>query len=215
MSPSRATRRGLIGGAFALTVSGRALAAGVADPQADDMALGSAKAKVTVIEYASVGCPHCAKWANEVFPAFKTKYVDTGKVRYVLRELITGEPRLATAGFLLARCAGPAKYFQVVEAVFARQDAIFNGSVTPAAALGAIATSVGISDDAFKACLSDQAGLDALNARNARHGNQDGVASTPIFFVNGKRIEGEQSLAQLDAAIAAAMPRPVRRRRRR
>src|SRR5260370_34178229 len=71
-----------------------------------DMSLGSPNAKVTVIEYASLGCPICAKWNNEVFPDFKAKYVDTGKVHYVLREFLTGDAPIAAAGFLLARCAG-------------------------------------------------------------------------------------------------------------
>src|SRR5690606_7904485 len=82
-----------------------------------DMAIGPAKAKVTVIEYASVTCSHCADWSTNVFPAFKQKFVDTGRVRFVLRELPTQPPELATAGFLVARCAGPAKYFTVVDAL--------------------------------------------------------------------------------------------------
>ena len=84
-----------------------------------DMSLGNPNAKVTVIEYASLGCPICAKWNNDIFPAFKTKYIDTGKVRYVLKEMLTGDEPVAAAGFLLARCAGKDKYFQVVDAVFA------------------------------------------------------------------------------------------------
>src|SRR5215469_13778378 len=83
-----------------------------------DMSLGNPQAKVTVIEYASLGCPICAKWNNDNFAAFKAKYVDTGKVHYVLREMRTGDAPVAAAGFLLARCVGKDKYFQVVDAVF-------------------------------------------------------------------------------------------------
>jgi protein-disulfide isomerase len=204
-----ATRRSLlVGAALAVALGGRARAA-ITDPQPDDMALGRPRAPVTVIEYASVGCPHCAKWANEVFPQFKKRFIDTGKVRFVLREAITGQPMLATAGFMLARCAPASKYFDVVDGVFARQADIFDGKVTAAAALGQVAAAVGMSDAAFHACIDNQAGLDALNARNQRHAAQDGVDSTPTFFVNGKRLDGEQTLPELAAAIAAA-----RRRRR-
>ncbi len=207
MSLAPATRRSLlVAGAVALAVGSTARAA-VTDPQPDDMALGRPHAPVTVIEYASVGCPHCAAWANEVFPAFKKRFVDTGKVRFVLREAITGQAMLATAGFMLARCAPPGKYFDVVDAIFARQADIFAGKVTPAAALGQVAASVGMSDAAFHACIENQAGLDALNARNQRHASRDGVDSTPTFFVNGKRLDGEQTLPELAAAIAAASRR--------
>ena len=88
----------------------------------DDMDLGSKDAKITVVEYASVGCPICAKWQKEVYPAFKAKYVDTGKVRYVFREMLVGgneEVTVASAGFLVARCAGRDKYFAVNDAIFA------------------------------------------------------------------------------------------------
>src|SRR5665213_1004091 len=105
--------------ASALIASGARAASRGTDP---DMALGSLRAPVTVIEYASVGCPHCAVWARTVFPAFKKKYINTGKVRFVFREMLTGDPALAAAGFLVARCAAPAKYFQVVDAIFADQD---------------------------------------------------------------------------------------------
>src|SRR5439155_2600770 len=92
---------------------------------ADDMTMGSPNAKVTMIEYASVSCPHCARFATEVFPAFKAKYIDTGQVRYVAREALTGDPAIAAAGFLTARCAGKDKYFQVVDAIYRAQPEIF------------------------------------------------------------------------------------------
>jgi protein-disulfide isomerase len=200
------TRRTLVALALALPSARAAFAAAfdVAAPQADDMALGSPMARVTVIEYASAGCPHCANWANDVFPAFKARYIDTGKARFVLREVITGQPTVATAGFMLARCAPAEKYFDVVDRVFARQADIFEGKVSAGDALGAVANSVGMSDEAFEACLTDQANLDAVNARSERHATQDGVDTTPTFFVGAKRLDGEQTLDRLAAAIAAA-----------
>ena len=93
-----------------------------------DMALGSPQASVIVVEYASTGCPICAHWATEVWPAFKAKHIDTGRVRFVYREMLVGdqtEESTAAAGFVLARCAGADKYFTVIDALYRRQAAIF------------------------------------------------------------------------------------------
>jgi len=174
--------------------------AGVMDPEPGDMALGRASARVTVIEYASVGCPHCAEWRHDVFPALKAKYIDTGRMRFVVREMITGDATIATAGFMLARCAGPAKYFQVVDAVYARQPEMWGKTANAGAVLGEIAKSAGMTEDAYEACIDDQKGLDALNARVALH-NKDKVDSTPTFFVNGKRYDEPLTLAQVAAAF--------------
>src|SRR5262249_49739859 len=141
----------------------------------DDLYLGSARAPVTVIEYASLGCPHCAAWAIEVFPKFRARYIDTGKVRFGIREMLTGNPTLAAAGFLLARCAGPARYFQVVDAVFHGQEAMFEsgGAHDP---LLKIAKDAGLSEERFDACLKDEAAIQALDAREKR-AEADGVDS--------------------------------------
>jgi len=175
-------------------------AAGVMDPEPGDMGLGSAKARVTVIEYASVGCPHCAVWSHDVFPTIKARYIDTGRVRFVMREMITGDPTIATAGFMLARCAGPMKYFAVVDQVYSRQGEMWGKAANAGAVLGEIAKSVGMSEPDFEACIDDQKGLDALNARVAAHG-KDGVSSTPTFFVNGKRYDEPLTLAQMAEAV--------------
>ena len=174
--------------------------AGVMDPEPGDMGLGSASARVTVIEYASVGCPHCAEWRHDVFPALKAKYIDAGRMRFVVREMITGDATIATAGFMLARCAGPEKYFQVVDEVYARQPLMWGKAANAGAVLGEIAKAAGMTEDAYEACIDDQKGLDALNARVALH-NKDGVNSTPTFFVNGKRYDEPLTLAQVAAAL--------------
>lgn len=203
------TRRRWLGGAL-----GGALALAAAPAWArriklepDDMAMGNPRARVTVVEYASVGCPHCAKWSNEVFPAFKARFIDTGKVRFVMRECLTGDPDLAAAGFMIARCAGPAKYFDVVENVFKHQDEIRQPGEAGASLLHDIGVSAGLSDTAYQACLSDKAGFDAVQARSERHADVDKVDSTPTFEINGARIEGYKSLDDLAAAIAAARHR--------
>ena len=186
--------------AFALAALAGSARAAVPAHEPDDMALGSPKAPVTVIEYASVGCPHCAVWNHDVFPTIKARYIDTGRVRFVMREMITGDPTIATAGFMLARCAGPMKYFAVVDQVYSRQGEMWGKTANAGAVLGEIAKSVGMSEPDFEACIDDQKGLDALNARVAAHG-KDGVSSTPTFFVNGKRLDEPLTLAQLAAAV--------------
>ncbi len=115
----------------------------------DDMDLGNAQAKLTVVEYASVGCPVCAKWQKEVYPAFKAKYIDTNKAHYVFRERLVGQgPEIAVAasGFLLARCAGKDKYFAVNDAIFKNQEQAFQA---PRETLIDIAKSVGMTEDGF------------------------------------------------------------------
>ena len=174
---------------------------------ADEMSLGSPTAKVTVIEYASVACPICARFDIEVFQDFKKKYVDTGKVRYVAREALTGNQALAASGFLLARCAGKDKYFQVTDAVYRAQEQIYEPgteSVQPGVArdvLGKIAQEVGLSDDQMNKCINDETAIKSLNDRVERLARKDDVEATPTFFVNGKKYEGYQSLAQLDTII--------------
>nr|WP_295113263.1 DsbA family protein [uncultured Caulobacter sp.] len=173
---------------------------------ADDMTLGNPNAKVTVVEYASVACPHCAKWNEEVFPAFKAKYIDTGKVNYVAREALTGEPTLANAGAMLARCAGKDKYFQVTDALYQAQASIFQtGDIR--GELLTIARAAGMSEDQFNSCLSDEnAAKSAQRLEKLMKDNK--IQGTPTFVVNGKKIGGEEggeaTLAQLDAAIAEA-----------
>jgi protein-disulfide isomerase len=172
---------------------------------ADDMAIGNPKAPVTVIEYASVSCPHCGDWNNGVFPDFKAKYIDTGKVHYVTREALTGDPAIAAAGFLTARCAGRDKYFQVTEAVYRAQPQMISGQ--PHDILLNIARSVGLSDAQFEACISDKAAQTALNARWEHYMRDDHVNSTPTFFINGKRYEGEMPMAKMDEAVSDAAKR--------
>lgn len=174
---------------------------------ADDMSMGSTSAPVTMIEYASVSCPHCAAFNNDVFPAFKKKYVDTGKVRYVAREALTSDPSIAAAGFLTARCAGKAKYFQVTDAIYHSQPQMFAGG-DPHAVLLNIARSAGMTDAQFDKCIGDEQAMNALNARWERYVRDDHINATPTFVINGKVYDkGEMSLPDLDAAVAEAMKR--------
>jgi protein-disulfide isomerase len=167
----------------------------------DDMVLGNATAPVTVIEYASVACPVCATFNNDSFPAFKTKYIDTGQVKYVFREILAHDPHLAAAGFLLARCAGPDKYFAVTDAIFRDQDRIESDI---AGGLSRVAKSVGLSQKQLDACLADTKAIDALNTRTDKNSKEGQITGTPTFDINGARIESLPSMADLDKAIANA-----------
>jgi protein-disulfide isomerase len=174
---------------------------------ADDMSLGNPNSKVTVIEYASASCVHCGRWNNEVFPAFKAKYIDTGKVNYVYREFLTPPEQVAAASFLLARCAGKDKYFSVIDSVYHSQEEMFTTGDYRGVLLR-IAQSAGLNEEQFNSCVSDEKAIKALNARVEKYQADAKITGTPTFVINGKKAGGddggEQTIAQLDAAIAAA-----------
>ena len=199
MSPL--TRRAALAIAAAFA-AGSVMAAPAALP--DDMSLGNPKARIHVIEYASLSCPHCAHFNETVFAGFKTRWVDTGKARYTLKEMLTAPEQVAAAGALLARCAGPAKYFKVVDEVFRSQPRWADGKIK--SVLMEIASANGVSADQFNACMQDQAALDALTLRAKRAFEVDGVDSTPTVFVNGVKLNPlPQSPAEMDAAIAKVL----------
>ncbi|MFC3068591.1 thioredoxin domain-containing protein [Phenylobacterium soli] len=166
-----------------------------------DMSLGDPKAKVQVTEYASAACPHCAHFDETVFPAFKAKYVDTGKVHYTLKEFLTAPPEVAAAGFLVARCGGPAKYFPILHDVFASQSQWRTGDIGPILIQAGVKN--GLAEKQVESCLTDQAALDALNGRVTAAMDKDKIDSTPTLVVNGKKLEAVD-LASLEAAIAEA-----------
>ena len=177
---------------------------GATAASSDDMTLGNPDAKVTVVEYASASCSHCAKWNEEVFPAFKAKYVDTGRVHYVFREFLTPPIELASAAFLTARCAGEDKYFSVIDAVFRAQPVMYQTGDYRGELLR-IANSAGMSEQQFTQCIRDDEALKALNARVERAVEDENISGTPTFVINGKTAaSGEMTLEQLDKAIAEA-----------
>ncbi len=197
----RSAARALGTAIAAATLATAGAQAAVPTPSPGEMALGDPRAPVTVVEYGSVGCPHCAEWANEVFPEFRHKYVDTGKARFVFREMLAGNGALAAAGFLTARCAAPDKYFQVIDDVFAQQAEISRVGVD---ALANIAEHAGVPHERFVACLEDKAALKALADRTQADAKAHGVEFTPTFFVDDKRLDGDNTLENLEAAIARA-----------
>ena len=163
-----------------------------------EMAMGDEKAPITVIEYASMTCPHCAHFSEATFPELKTKYIDTGKVRFMFREFPLDQ--LAAAGFILARCAGPDKYFPIIETLFATQkDWVVQRPLAP---LTAIAKQAGLTQEAFEACLDNKEMLEGIEKVRNQAAEKFGVNATPTFFVNGKRLSGALSIEELEKEFA-------------
>ena len=199
-------RRACLALAAVVALASPALAApGVVTP--DDMTLGSPTAPVTVFEYTSVACRLCADFNNKVLPDFWKKYIATGKVRYVLRETLTGNVALAAQGVLLARCAGKDKYFKAIDALFHVQGKMYQADtndlnlVVLHDGLSQVAQDIGISEDQMEKCLVDPVAIEALNRRATSYPVQDKIAGTPTFVINGKKYEGAKSLAELDAVL--------------
>lgn len=152
-----------------------------------ELALGSSDAKVIIVEYASMTCGHCATFHNSVFPELKKKYIDTGQVRFILREFPLDN--LAAAASMLARCAGGEKTYPLVGVLFEKQDEwIVRGNGVPK--LFEIAKQAGFTQESFDKCLTDQRLLEQISAVRTRANEKFGVSSTPTFFVNGKRLTG-------------------------
>ena len=185
----------LISGAFAQT------AADVAKPQSlPDMALGPADAKVTITEYASMTCPHCAAFNEQVFPKIKAEYIDTGKVRYIFREFPLDIK--AAAGSMLSRCIAngdPNKYFAVTDLLFKSQSDWVMKNTTES--LTRIGKQAGLSQQQVEDCLKDQALLDKIAADQKYASDVLKVDSTPTFFINGERIKGEASIEEFEKKI--------------
>jgi len=176
-------------------------AADVAKPVSlPDMALGPANAPVTITEYASMTCPHCAAFNAEVFPKIKSTYIDTGKIRYVFREFPLDIK--AAAGSMLARCIAKddaGKYFAVVDMLFRQQSDWVMKNTTET--LTRIGKQAGLSEKAVEDCLKDQALLDKIAADQKYAAEVLKVNSTPTFFINGDVIKGEASFDEFDKKI--------------
>ena len=163
-----------------------------------DVFLGPPDAKVTIVEYASMTCPHCAAFHRETFPALKSRYIDTGKVRFILREFPL-DP-LATASFMLARCDGEQKYYPIVDMLFTHQRA-WAASDKPLDALRQMMRQAGFSQEKFDSCLRDQKLYAAINAVKTRGLETLKIDSTPTFFINGERHVGNISVDELEKVL--------------
>lgn len=163
-----------------------------------EMALGPADAKVTVVEYMSMTCPHCAHFHNETFDKIKEKYVDTGKVRFIIREF-PFDPR-AAAAFMLARCAPNNTYFPMVSMMF-KQQQVWAAAEDGKAALLQMSKLAGFTQESFEKCLTDQKLLNDVNAVRERGAKEFGIDATPTFLINGKRYAGAMSVESMSALL--------------
>lgn len=165
-----------------------------------EIVIGNPDAKVTIIEYASMTCPHCAAFHKNVLPQLKAKYIDPGKVKLVFREFPLDN--LAIAASMVARCTGGAGPAALISDLFQRQEdwAFVRGDATPK--LFDIAKQAGFTKDSFDKCRSDKTLRQKIVAIRAKASEQFGVNSTPTFFINGKRLAGGGSVADFDKALA-------------
>lgn len=207
-------RRTLLLGASALALAGTVAACNGSSSGAavneDDVVLGAADAPVTLIEYASATCPHCAEFHEEAFEPLKTNYIDTGRLRYVFREYPTAPPAVAVAGFQLARCGGasPEQYFARLGEIFRQQQHIFATGTMEGVRqkFVEIGGAAGLSQEQVMQCITDQAGAERVR-RIVEAGERDfQITGTPTFILNGQKLEGvgtyEALATRIDAALA-------------
>jgi protein-disulfide isomerase len=180
-------------------------ASDVAKPMSlPDMGLGPKDASVTIVEYASMTCPHCAAFNADVFPKIKSEYIDTGKIRYIFREFPLDIK--AAAGSMLSRCIAKddaGKYFAVTDLLFKQQaDWVMKNTTETLIRIGKQA---GLTQQAVEDCLKDQALLDKIAADQKYANEVLKVNSTPTFFVNGEMIKGETSFEEFDKKIKSLL----------
>lgn len=171
-------------------------------PPLGERSLGSADAKVTIIEYASATCPHCASFHKETWPALKAEYVDTGKARFIFREFPFDD--LALAAFMVARCAPAEQYFPIIDILFEQQQA-WARSQDPKGALFKVAQLAGFTQESFEACIKNDKIAQGIIDTQQKADKTYGVDSTPTFFINGKPLKGNIAVDDFRKAIDAAL----------
>ncbi len=206
----RAALTGAIIGAGALAISACGeQSAGAATGEIEpinglpDRAIGDPNAPVTIVEFASLSCGHCKTFHGSTFKEIKEKYVDTGQVRYVFREMPT-DPQIAVAGALVARCVPEEKYSDAVAQLFERQTAFFEASRDSAALWDSYLTfarSAGLTEDEFQACLRDEAEIERLNEVGVQAEAQFGIRSTPSFVIGEEVLSGARPIEDFDAIL--------------
>jgi protein-disulfide isomerase len=172
-------------------------------PPLGDRVLGKDDAPVTVIEYASMTCPHCAHFAETTYPELKKRYIDTGKVKYIFREFPL-DP-LAAGASMLARCADKDKFYPLIETLFQKQQQW--AVEKPIPQLVAIAKQAGMSEKTVNDCLANQKMLDEMQTEQKRATDKFGVNSTPTLFVNGKKVVGGVTIEDLAKIIDPLLPK--------
>ncbi len=165
----------------------------------DDFVLGVDAAPITVIEYASLTCPHCAQFHQNALPTIKKDFIETGKIRYVYRDFPLDQ--LALSGSMIAQCSGRDRYFAFIDALFAQQSN-WARDTKPLAALSRIARLGGISQAKFDECIKDKDVADAILKKRLDGDKIFGINSTPTIIINGKRFSGGLSIEQFKAVVA-------------
>ncbi|MEK9672797.1 MAG: DsbA family protein [Rhodospirillaceae bacterium] len=168
----------------------------------EDKVLGDPKAPVTIVEYASLGCPHCKQFHEETLPRIKKKYVASGKVKVIFRDFPLGQRAMAAS--MVARCAGPVRYFAMVDVLF-RDQAVWGRAEDGMAALIASAKKLGMSEAQVDSCLRNEGLLQGLRKIAEDAHNTHGVASTPSFLVQGQKVEGAQPFDAFEQLIQRAL----------
>jgi protein-disulfide isomerase len=172
-----------------------------------DIILGKEDAPNTIVEYASMTCPHCAEFHKVVLPQVQAKYIDTGNARLILREFPLD--RMAAYAFMLARCAGPDRYYPMVGALFETQPTWAVPGEDATNKLLLVAKQAGFSKEKFDQCIGDKELFTKIVDTRTRANEKFGVDSTPTFFVNGKRMTGEHTLEAFDAALTGKASPPT------
>ena len=180
--------------AFTLAPAAWAHHSATASPD-QEMVLGAADAPITMIEYSSLTCPHCAKFHVETLPAIKTNYIDSGKARLVYRDFPLNNAALQAAA--LAHCAGPDRYFQFLDVLFRSQES-WAMTDDPVSALVRIGRMGGLKGDQIEACLNDKALIDRILASRVEGARDFDVASTPTFIINGEKLVGALPYEQFE-----------------
>lgn len=195
-------------GAPAVTAGGQAPAdmkpidSPLAKAQPDDLVEGDANAPITMIEYSSLSCPHCARFQQDVLPKIKTDFIDTGKVKLIQRDFPLNKPAVQAAQ--LAHCAGPMRYFPLVDVLFKTQEQWLTEDAVEK--LAQIAATAGIDRPTFDACLANK-DIEAKIVATRKAGEDAfGINATPTFIINGVKVEGEQSYDDLKALFAKLAP---------
>lgn len=175
-------------------------------PTPQDHVLGKADAPITITEYASLTCPHCAEFDRDTLPKIKQNWIDTGKAKLVYRDFPLDQ--LALRGAMLARCAPPDRYFAFINTLFQSQDT-WARSNDPEQALERIARLGGMTEAQFQACMKDKKLADTIAAEAFAAQKDPGVDSTPTFFINGTKMNpnGAQPYEVFDKALTAALPK--------
>ena len=166
----------------------------------DDRVLGNPDAPITIVEYASLGCPHCAHFTNDVLPEIKKAWIDTGKVKLVLRDFPLDEPSLRAA--MIARCAPPERFYAFADTFFAAQDK-WMGTRDYREALARLAKLGGMGKDEFDACLKNTALENRIVEQRLIASKELDVNSTPTFFVNGSKFTGAPTAEEFGKLLSS------------